>query len=68
VGVWSNIRWGGGFFFFFLELSNICWETGLRLGFNMICGVGIIPQRQLFRNCLVLLIGRRLGGKSCAFF
>ena len=42
VGVWENIRRDLGFFFF-LDLSNIRWEMGLRSGFNMICGVGIIP-------------------------
>jgi hypothetical protein len=58
VGVWKCMRGKD----FSLDLSDMRWEIGRRSSFGMLCGVRTIPRRHLFRNCLRLLVVRRLGG------
>ena len=53
VGVWKRISRGWGVFF---EIGRYKVGDGTK-----IYGVGIIRQRILFRNCLVLLLVRRRG-------
>lgn len=66
MGVWKNIRRGWGVFF--LDLSYMRWETGLRLRFWLDLWCKNHPLKAIFRNCLVSLAIKRLGWQIiCGF-
>jgi hypothetical protein len=56
LGCGKAIRWGGGIS---LDLLDLMWVMGLKLGFGMMCGVGTKPRRQI-SQILVLLVVRKL--------